>query len=61
MNLRWDALRIDHLLEHMDHIVELAMNVTDDDDGLLHSQHVRLVTYATVREKRCGQTLISYH
>ena len=31
---------IDHFLKHVDHIVELSVDVADDDDWLLHSQHV---------------------
>jgi len=32
-----DALRIDHLLEHVNHIKELAMNITNDDYWLFHA------------------------
>ena len=40
-----DALGVDDLLKHVDHVVELSMNVTNDDHGLLYADHVWLVTY----------------
>ena len=40
-----DALRVDDLLKHVDHVVELSMNVANDDHGLLYADHVWLVTY----------------
>ena len=43
IHLRWYAFGVDHFLKHVDHVVELSVDVTDDDHGLLHSQHVCLV------------------
>mgnify|MGYP007086555183 CR=1 FL=1 len=47
--LRWDALGVDNFLEHVDHIVELPVDVADDDNGLLHAQHIRLVFCMTTK------------
>ena len=44
-HLRWDSLGIDHFLKHMDHVKELTVDVTNDDDGLLNAEHVRLISY----------------
>lgn len=44
-HLRWDSLGIDHFLKHMDHVEELTVDVTNDDDGLLNAEHVRLISY----------------
>jgi hypothetical protein len=41
--LRWYALGIYNFLKHVDHVVELSMDVTDDNDWLLDSYHVGLV------------------
>lgn len=40
---RWDTLRVNDLLEHMDHIIELSVDVTDDNDRLLDAKHVGFV------------------
>lgn len=40
INLRWDPLGVDHLLEHMDHVVELSVDISDNNDRLLDAQHV---------------------
>lgn len=39
-DLRWDSFRVDYLLEHVDHVVELAVDIANDDDGLLDAEHV---------------------
>ena len=36
MHLRRYAFGVDHFLKHVDHVVELSVDVTDDDHGLLH-------------------------
>ena len=41
--LRWYALGIYNFLKHVDHVVELSMDVTNDDDWLLDSDHVGLI------------------
>lgn len=38
-----DALWIDNLFEHVNHVKELTMDVTDDDDRLLDAKHVCLL------------------
>ena len=43
VHLRRDALGIDNFLKHVDHVVELSVNVTNDDDWLLDSDHVGLI------------------
>ena len=45
VHLRRDAFGIHHFLEHMDHVVELTMDVADDNDGLLDSEHVSFIAY----------------
>ena len=40
MHLRWYAFGVDYFLEHVDHVVELSVDVTNDDHGLLDSDHV---------------------
>ena len=45
VHLRRDAFGIHHFLEHVDHVVELTMDVTDDDDGLLDSEHISFISY----------------
>lgn len=51
-NIRWDALGVDDLLEHVDHVVELSVDVADDNYRLLDSNHIRLVSCKTsTREK----------
>lgn len=40
LHLLWNALRVDDLLKHVDHIVELTMDITDDDHWLLDAKHV---------------------
>ena len=37
MHLRWYAFGVDHFLKHVDHVVELSVDIADDDHGLLHS------------------------
>ena len=42
--LRWDAFRVDNFLKHVDHIVKLSMDVSDDNHGLLNTNHIWLVS-----------------
>ena len=50
-----DALRIDHLLEHVNHVKELAMNITNDDDWFFHAQHVWLLAYKSQQASSVNQ------
>ena len=52
--VRWDALGVDNFLKHMDHVVELSVYVTDDDNRLLNSNHVRFVTCKRRRKQIKG-------
>ena len=45
VHLRRDAFGIHYFLKHVDHVVELTMNVTDNDDRLLDSKHVSFIAY----------------
>lgn len=45
VHLLWDTFGVNNFLEHMDHVKELAMNVTNDDHGLLNAEHVGLIAY----------------
>ena len=47
-DLLWNALWVDDLLEHVDQVVELSVDVTDDDDRLLHLQQVGFLLYASI-------------
>ena len=38
-----DALGVDDLLKHVDHVIELAVDIADDDDWLLHAEHVGFI------------------
>lgn len=40
MCLLRNALWVDDFLEHMDHVIELPMDVTDDDDWLLNLEEI---------------------
>jgi len=40
----WDALRVNHLLKHVDHVVELAVDVTNNNYGFIYAQHIRLIS-----------------
>lgn len=31
-----NTFRVDNLFEHVNHVIVLSVDVTDDDDGLLH-------------------------
>lgn len=42
-DLLWNAFGVDDLLEHVDHVIELAVDVADDDDWLLDLQQVGLL------------------
>ena len=37
MHLRWYAFGVDHFLKHVDHVVELSMDITNDDHWFLHA------------------------
>ena len=44
-HLRWDAFRVDNFLKHVDHVIELSVDVSDDNHRLLDSNHVGLVAW----------------
>ena len=48
-HLRWDAFRVDNFLKHVDHVIELSVDVTNDNDRLLDSNHVGLVAWKQIR------------
>ena len=48
-HLRRDSLGVHNFLEHVDHVKELTVNVTDDDDWFLDSQHVGLALFTSIR------------
>ena len=41
--LPWDAFRVDHFFKHVDHVIELPVDVSNDYDRLLDPDHIRLV------------------
>ena len=42
IDLLWEIPAIDYFLEHVDQIIVLPMNVSNDNDWFLHSEHIRL-------------------
>ena len=48
-HLRWDAFRVDNFLKHVDHVIELSVDVSNDNDRLLDSNHVGLVAWKQIR------------
>ncbi len=56
--LRRDSLGVDNFLEHVDHVKELTMDITDDDDRLLDSQHVRFAPFTSIRRYTVSCTSI---
>lgn len=37
-----NTLGINDLFKHVDHVEELTVDVSNDDDGLFNAQHIRL-------------------
>ena len=59
VHLRWDSLLVNDFLEHMDHVVELSVDITNDDDRLLDTQHIRLVACTKAKKMWSGDSLHS--
>ena len=41
----WQVALVNNLLEHVDHVVKLAVDVSNDDDWLLHPDHIWFFFY----------------
>ena len=61
MCLLWNALWIDDFLEHVDHVIELTMNVTNDDDWLLNLEEIRFRFYKYQMSLRNVITIVLFH
>ena len=59
--LRRNAFWIDDLFKHVNHVKELAVDVADDNHGLLDAQHILLVLYkhAPLTSVFCDPALVA--
>ena len=52
LNLLWDSFWVNYLLKHVNHVIELPVDVTDDYDRFLYSQQVWFIHYDKFRLRK---------